>query len=88
MLLFQVTLELCSIPGARLSEVDLTGVAQAEALTKAFQQTIAEEEDEEGGIVFSPIGSVTAKACAMIRYPKVHITGANCSKDLAGVGEE
>ena len=63
-------------------------MAQAEALTKVFQKTIAEQDDEEDGIVFSPSGSVTAKACAMIRYPKVHITGANSSKDLAGVGEE
>ena len=63
-------------------------MAQAEALTKVLQQTIAEEDNEEEReiVISSPHGSVSAKACAMIRYPKVRITGASSSKDLAGVG--
>ena len=82
-------LEPSSLPGARLSEVDLTTVAQADELTKVLQQTIAEEENEGEGLVFSPPrGSVNIRACAMIRYPKVRITGASSSKDLAGVRSE
>lgn len=59
-----------------------------DALSSIIQKTITEENEEGVFISTSPRGSTSMKACAVIRYPKVKITGASNAKDLAGVGCE
>ena len=68
-----------------MSETDLTRIVHPDTLSSIIQKTISEEDEEGVFISTSPQGSTTTKACAMIRYPKVKITGASNAKDLGGV---